>query len=138
MDHVMPANLETTCTEAGLDGDRLARVLDFIATNFRTDLTIQKLASIACYSSSHFSRKFTLTVGLSPRQYIGRLRLEKAMEELRAGRLSLAEIAFNARFSSQASFTRAFRRATGATPKEYLRRKRSGAEKGQSTRTLKG
>jgi AraC family transcriptional regulator len=37
--------------------------------------------------------------------------------------LSLAEVGSNARFSSQASFTRAFRRATGMTPAEYRRRR---------------
>jgi AraC-like DNA-binding protein len=40
------------------------------------------------------------------------------------GKLSLVEIALNARFSSQASFTRAFRRAIGVTPGEYSRGRR--------------
>jgi AraC family transcriptional regulator len=44
------------------------------------------------------------------------------MAELAAGKLPLAEIALNAQFSSQASFTRAFHRATGITPKGYQRR----------------
>jgi AraC family transcriptional regulator len=52
------------------------------------------------------------------------MRLENAMAELAAGKLPLAEIALNAHFSSQASFTRAFHRATGMTPKEYRRRRR--------------
>jgi Bacterial regulatory helix-turn-helix proteins, AraC family len=43
------------------------------------------------------------------------------MGELAAGKLPLAEIALNAHFSSQASFTRAFHRVTGMTPKEYQR-----------------
>ena len=42
-----------------------------------------------------------------------------AMTEIAAGKLSLAEIALNARFSPQASFTRAFLRATGVTRGEY-------------------
>ena len=46
-------------------------------------------------------------------------RLEKAMAEIAIGKLSLAEIAFRAGFSSQASFTRAFFRLTGVTPGEY-------------------
>ena len=45
--------------------------------------------------------------------------LEKAMADIVAGKLSLAEIAFKAGFSSQASFTRAFYRVTGLTPGEY-------------------
>jgi AraC family transcriptional regulator len=66
---------------------------------------------------------FTLAIGVPPQRYVSRMRLEKAMAEIAAGRLPLAEVALNARFSSQASFTRAFRRATGTTPAEYRRRR---------------
>jgi AraC-like DNA-binding protein len=48
-----------------------------------------------------------------------------AMAEIAAGRLPPAQIALNARFSSPASFTRAFRRATGMTLAEYRRRRRN-------------
>jgi AraC family transcriptional regulator len=67
---------------------------------------------------------FARVVGVSPHRYVSRLRLEKAMAEITAGGLSLAQIALNARFSSQASFTRAFLRATGVTPGEYRRHRR--------------
>jgi len=46
------------------------------------------------------------------------------MAELAAGKLPLVQIALNAGFSSQASFTRAFSRATGPTPQEYRRQRR--------------
>jgi AraC family transcriptional regulator len=36
----------------------------------------------------------------------------------------LAQIALNAQFSSQASFTRAFHRDTGMPPSEFRRRRR--------------
>jgi AraC family transcriptional regulator len=72
----------------------------------------------------HFARKFTLAIGISPHRYISHRRLENAMAELAAGKLQLVEIALDARFSSQASFTRAFHRAIGLTPKEYQRRRR--------------
>ena len=110
--------------EVGLDDTRLQRVLDHISANLQDELTIEILAGIAGYSAFHFARKFTLAVGIPPQRYIARVRLENAMAELEKGRLSLAEIAFNANFSSQASFTRAFHRATGTTPNEYRRRRR--------------
>src|SRR5580700_9423536 len=106
-----------------LDHIRLRRVLDYIAANIGDDITLVALAAIAGYSPFHFARKFTLAMGISPRRYISRIRLENAMAELAAGKLPLAEIALNAQFSSQASFTRAFHRATGITPKEYQRRR---------------
>jgi len=106
-----------------LDHIRLRRVLDYIAANIGDDITLVNLAGIAGYSPFHFARKFTLAMGISPHRYISRIRLENAMAELAAGKLALAQIALNAHFSSQASFTRAFHRATGMTPKEYRRRR---------------
>jgi AraC family transcriptional regulator len=111
----------TEASAHSLDHVRLSRALDYIGTNFRNDITLENLAGVAGYSAFHFARKFTLAMGIPPHRYISRMRLENAMAELAAGKLSLAEIALNAHFSSQASFTRAFHRATGMTPKEYRR-----------------
>jgi transcriptional regulator GlxA family with amidase domain len=122
--------------EIGLDDDRLQRVLDYIAANVRSDLALEKLVAVACYSTFHFARKFTIALGVSPQRYVGRVRLKGAMVELGAGKLSLAEIALNANFSSQASFTRAFRRETGTTPNAYKRRKRSERANVRSQRAV--
>ena len=105
------------------DHIRLRRVLDYIAASIEDDITLVDLARIAGYSPFHFARKFTLVMGISPHRYISRIRLENAMAQLATGKLPLAEIALNAHFSSQASFTRAFHRATGMTPKEYRQRR---------------
>jgi AraC family transcriptional regulator len=107
-----------------LDHVRLRRVLDHISTNIADNVALVDLAQTAGLSPFHFARKFKLAMGVSPHRYISRMRLENAMAEIAAGKLPFAQIAFNASFSSQASFTRAFHRATGITPKEYRRRRR--------------
>jgi AraC family transcriptional regulator len=117
------ARAPTESSAHSLDRIRLRRVLDYIAANIKDDITLVNLARIAGYSVFHFARKFALAMGISPHRYISRLRLENAMAELAAGKLPLTEIALNAHFSSQASFTRAFHRATGMTPKAYQRRR---------------
>ena len=113
----------TESSAHSLDHIRLRRVLDYIAANIKDHITLVNLAGVAGYSPFHFARKFTLAMGISPQRYISRIRLENAMAELAARKLPLAQIALNAQFSSQASFTRAFHRAIGMTPKEYRRRR---------------
>jgi AraC family transcriptional regulator len=106
-----------------IDHARLRRALDYISDNLDDEITLAQLAEVAGLSVFHFARTFTRAMGVSPGRYVSRMRLEKAMAELAAGKLSLAEIAFKAGFSSQASFTTAFHRVTGLTPGEYRTRR---------------
>jgi AraC family transcriptional regulator len=102
-----------------IDHARLRRTLDHISANLDKEITLAQLAQVAGVSVFHFARTFTRTMGVSPSRYVSRMRLEKAMADIAVGKLSLAEIALKAGFSSQASFTRAFYRVTGLTPGEY-------------------
>ena len=106
------------------DHVRLRRVLDYISAHIEDGITLADLARVGGQSRFHFARKFALAMGVSPKRYVSRMRLDKAMAELAAGKLPLVQIALNAGFSSQASFTRAFSRATGTTPQEYRRQRR--------------
>jgi len=108
-------------TRAGLDRRRLTRVLDYIGANLEGDLTLARLASIACLSRFHFSRAFKAAVGRSPHHYVSAKRLELAKQLLGKGDQPLAHIALTLKFSCQANFTRAFREATGRTPAQYRR-----------------
>jgi AraC family transcriptional regulator len=105
----------------GLDRRRLARVLDYIEDNLEGELTVGRLASIACLSQFHFARAFKAAVGRSPHRYVSAKRLERAKELLGEREEPLADIAVRLRFSCQANFTRSFRQATGQTPAQYRR-----------------
>jgi AraC family transcriptional regulator len=105
----------------GLDRRRLSRVLDYIEANLEGDLTVDRLASIACLSRFHFARAFKAAVGRSPHRYVSAKRLERAKALLIQGDQSLVDIALTLQFSCQANFTRAFRQVTGQTPGQYRR-----------------
>jgi AraC family transcriptional regulator len=104
-----------------LDHMRLPRVLAYIEEHLAEDITVSDLANVACLSIFHFTRAFAGTVGVPPHRYLSRRPLESATAMIATGRASLSEIALDCQFSSQSSFTRAFRRATGMTPAEYRR-----------------
>ena len=105
----------------GLDSARLRRVLDYIEEHLDEDITLMGLADLAHLSVFHFTRMFTAAVGVPPRRYVSNRRLQDAMAMIAVGRFPLSEIAHRSCFSSQASFNRAFRRATGVSPGEYRR-----------------
>ena len=104
-----------------LDDGRLRRVLAYIEEHLADDIAVADIANVACLSIFHFTRAFAATMGAPPHRYVSRRRLESAKAMIATGRASLSEIALHWQFSSQSSFTRAFRRATGMTPAEYRR-----------------
>jgi AraC family transcriptional regulator len=98
----------------------LYRVLEYIHCHLSGDLSLEKLASVASYSPFHFQRVFTNMVGESPKQYIIRLRLEKAARHIKVfPKLSLTEISYDSGFASLSTFSRAFKGFFGISPEHY-------------------
>jgi AraC family transcriptional regulator len=115
-----------------LHDGRLRRVLAYVEEHLAEDISVADLANFACLSIFHFTRAFAATLGMPPHRYVSQRRLESAKAMIASGHASLAEIAFDCRFSSQSSFGRAFRRATGVTPAEY--RRKSGRNNSKHSR----
>lgn len=103
---------------------RLRRVLEYINTHLNEALSVGKLAGVACLSTYHFCRIFRSALGLSPQRYVTERRVEQAMELIAIGDVPLSRIALSSGFSSQASFTRAFKRVTGMAPGTFRRASR--------------
>jgi AraC-like DNA-binding protein len=104
-----------------LDNRRLQRVLDYIDAHLAEDITVAALAKVACFSVFHFTRAFSAAVGAPPQRYVRQRRLERAKALIAVESVSIARAAFMCGFSSQASLTRAFRKASGMTPAGYRR-----------------
>jgi AraC family transcriptional regulator len=73
-------------------------------------------------SPSRFARVFKSTLGLSPHQYLIARRIEMARHLLERTNFSLAEIALQTGFSSQAHFTQQFHERTKLTPRQFRRK----------------
>ena len=117
-------SLGLTRSQGRLDDARLIRVLAYIEDHLAEAMTGADLAKVACLSVFHFTRAFAAAMDVPPHRYVNQRRIKSAKELMATGQTSLSEIAFNCRFSSQSSFTRAFKRATGITPAECRRRLR--------------
>jgi len=106
--------------------DALAPALVHIESHLEQDLSLEVLSEVASMSVFHFQRRFLLALGESPREYVQRLRLEKAAFWLRYFEDPVGEIALRVGFSNHETFTRAFRRHYRLAPSIY-RSQGSGA-----------
>lgn len=114
---------------AGLQSWRLHKVIAFIQANSRTTLSLQAMADEAGLSRMHFAAQFLLATGMTLHRYLTECRLGIAKQLLAEGSSSLAEVAPETGFHSQAHFTTVFRNFTGLTPGRwrYQARQTSGS-----------
>ena len=102
---------------------RLARVLEHLHGHCAEPLTSLDLAKLAGLSESQFERTFRKTFGSSPRQYLIRIRIEKACRLLRETDLTLAAVAVECGFYDHAHLSRAFAAQMGESPSGYRNRR---------------
>jgi AraC family transcriptional regulator len=98
---------------------RMLRVLVHIQQHLDRRLGLEELADVACLSPYHFHRIFTGMVGESVKEYVRRLRLERAATHLRLSSASVIDIALNAGYNSHEAFSRSFKAAFGIAPSQY-------------------
>ncbi len=98
---------------------RILKVLVYIEENLDEELTLEKLAQVACYSPFHFHRIFQAVAGETVHQYVKRLRLEKAAGKLRYTDQPVTDIALDANYETPSAFTKAFKQCTGSSPIRY-------------------
>src|SRR5216683_4020765 len=117
------AKPKVTSPRGKLNAFQLRAVLERIESQFDEDVSLLTLARQAHISPFHFARLFRATVGVSPHQFVLRLRLERAARFMKAGKMPLAQIAVECGFHDQPHFTRAFKRVFRITPAMYLPRR---------------
>jgi AraC-like DNA-binding protein len=81
--------------------------------------TVTELAKLAHLTRSSFSARYRTLTGEAPLAHVLRLRMRVAAREVRAGDRSIAAIARELGYSSDASFSRAFKRTTGLAPGRF-------------------
>jgi AraC family transcriptional regulator len=98
------------------------RMQDYIEAHIDEAVTMTDLARASMFSPWHSYRLFRSYMGLTPAEYIRRLKLLRAAAMLKSGEHKVVDVANEFGFGSADSFQRAFKRHFGYNPSDYIRR----------------
>lgn len=103
---------------------RMGNVISHLETNFAEPVELQDLQDIANLSSSSLLKNFKEATGLSPIEYLLRVRISRAIELMRDDDTTITDAAFAVGFSDSNYFARQFKRIMAISPSEYRERMR--------------
>lgn len=105
---------------------RVSDVVREIERSSARELPLSHLAALAGLSPFHFLRTFRRITGLTPHQYLRRVRLREAALRLADGGTRVIDAAFASGFNDLSAFNRAFRAEFGLSPRAYRTARRGG------------
>lgn len=99
--------------------NRIQNAVDFIEENLSKPISLTDVSKAAFSSLSYFHRVFYFMTGYTVKEYIRRRRLSQAAYQLHCTKLSIIDIALNAGYETPESFTRAFKKHYGISPRSF-------------------
>lgn len=97
------------------------KILNYLKENYARQIKIEDIAKNNNISRNYLYTMFQKEFGVSPKEYLLSLRIEKAKDFLRdkSCNLTVGQIAFATGFTDPLYFSRIFRKKTGITPQQY-------------------
>ena len=111
----------------GLVPASIQRALNSVKNKFAGELSLEALSAEAGVSKHHFCRTFKKYTGLSPMNYLTRVRIERAKELLQNTPASISMVAAEVGFNDLSSFIKHFKKTIGCTPRSFKKAAGAGA-----------
>jgi AraC-like DNA-binding protein len=113
------AKLMLVDNETLFDNNRMAFIVKYMREHLTENISVDKLASKACMSTSNFYRSFKNTLGESPIDYLNAERIKFAKKLIQKTSLQFADIAYKSGFNNTSYFHRQFKKFEKITPNQY-------------------
>jgi AraC-like DNA-binding protein len=116
----LPASTSiTVLAEEPFARGTLAPAVSYVATNYPEKLRLAMAAKLCDLSPFQFSRNFKKEHGVTFRDFVVRVRIQRAAELMKDSSVSVTEAAFVVGFNDLSYFARMFRRQLGVSPSHY-------------------
>jgi AraC-like DNA-binding protein len=101
---------------------RVEAALELARSGYAEGVRVSDLATAAGFSRNQFTRIFEELFHMTPGDYLLRMRVDHGRRLLSQTRKQITEIALESGFYDHSAFSKAFRRQTGMTPRDYRKR----------------
>lgn len=94
---------------------------NFLRTNFNRNISLEDLAELTGINKFYLIRVFKQQVGMSPIDFLIRVRMEEAQRLLIESNMAVSDISLVVGFQSPSHFSKTFREMNNCTPSQYRR-----------------
>ncbi len=108
--------------------EAINRAIEFIESNLSTSISLEDIAAYSFLSKYHFHRVFKAIVGHTTKEYLTRLRLEKAALLLKNSDKTIQEVAYYCGYKSPETFSRAFTHFFSTTPSLFRKQSKQALQ----------
>lgn len=98
---------------------RIRRVVEILSSDLRIEVSFKDLAKSLNLSTSRLRHLFKDEVGISPKQFVRKVKLQKAKSLLEQTNYSIKEIGARVGLHDESHFVRDFETTFGQTPSRY-------------------
>lgn len=112
-------DMEIISKESVGTDDIIYNAVEYVAKNFRNEITLEKMAYDLCVSKYVLSRMFAKTFHSNFSKYVNGIRLNYAQAILQDSKEAITRIALDCGFESQRTFNRVFKERYKMTPREF-------------------
>ncbi len=94
-------------------------VYHYLLDNFKHDISLEKIATVANLSDAAFCRYFKLHTRKTLSEFVNELRISYACKLLKQKEMTVLQVCFESGFNSISYFNRQFKLQTGVSPLKY-------------------
>lgn len=120
---ILNCSVNSADTGVSADGEKKVkksqRIIEYVNENYIYIKKISDITNIFKVSENYVFQIFRRNYGMTPKQYINKLRINNACHRLKYEKKSIKSIAYDCGFDSYEHFINVFKKSVGATPTEY-------------------
>lgn len=107
----------------------IKKVFEYIKENYQSKINLDTMAALVNLSPAHFHKVFTNTIGMTPNEYVTKVRLDHAKELLLNTDMHVYKVGIECGIDNIPYFSCLFKKYYGSSPSEFKRKHNRKNEK---------